>query len=199
MSWLTPKTDWTVNPKAPEPTDFNRIEGNIDFLKTDIETKKGLIVDALNSIDVEADISDTFAELAAAISSIEERVTDGSNIAHRSTVWKSQPLTTAPVKVKEYRVNWNGRYNILLNVKSVAAVKYRIQIYRNNSPYGVIHELNNIGENYRNIYEVLKFNKNDTMQVYAWLADTPYSYNLEFHEVRFLIAQNLSFVTSLLE
>ena len=199
MSWETPKTDWTVNPKAPEPTDFNRIEGNIDFLKSDIETKKGLIVDAMNSIDVEADISDTFEELAAAIGGIEERVTDGWNIAYRSTVWKSQPLTTAPVKVKEYRVNWNGRYNILLNVKSVAAVKYRIQIYRNNSPYGVIHELNNIGENYRNIYEVLKFNKNDTMQVYAWLADTPYSYNLEFHEVRFLIAQNLSFVTSLLE
>lgn len=73
MSWETPKTDWTVNPKAPEPTDFNRIEGNIDFLKTDIETKKGLIVDAMNSIDVEADISDTFAELAAAIGGIDRK------------------------------------------------------------------------------------------------------------------------------
>jgi hypothetical protein len=73
MSWETPKTDWTVNPKAPEPTDFNRIEGNIDFLKGDIETKKGLIVDALGSIGVGADMSDTFADLAAAIGEIDRK------------------------------------------------------------------------------------------------------------------------------
>ncbi len=73
MGWETPKTDWTVNPKAPEPTDFNRIEGNIDFLKSDIETKKGLIVDAMNSIGVEADISDTFGELASKIAGINRK------------------------------------------------------------------------------------------------------------------------------
>lgn len=73
MSWETPKTDWTVNPKVPEPTDFNRIEGNIDFLKTDIETKKGLIVDAMNSIDVPASTNNTFAELAAAIAGIDRK------------------------------------------------------------------------------------------------------------------------------
>ena len=46
MAWQNPKTDWVANPKNPKAEDFNRIEGNIDFLKTDIGTKKGAIVDA---------------------------------------------------------------------------------------------------------------------------------------------------------
>jgi len=48
MTWQNPKTDWVTNPKNPIAEDFNRIEGNIDFLKQEIETKKGAIVDALN-------------------------------------------------------------------------------------------------------------------------------------------------------
>ena len=47
MPWINPKTDWVTNPKNPRSEDLNRIEGNIAFLKQDIETKKGSIVDAL--------------------------------------------------------------------------------------------------------------------------------------------------------
>jgi hypothetical protein len=70
MAWETPKTDWTANPKIPDPSDFNRIEGNIDFLKQDIETKKGLIVDAINDMNQTADVTDTYAQLAGKIRDI---------------------------------------------------------------------------------------------------------------------------------
>lgn len=69
MPWTTPKTDWDTNPTNPLPSDFNRIEGNIDFLSTDIETKKGLIVDALNSVGIAALIADTHVQLASKITS----------------------------------------------------------------------------------------------------------------------------------
>jgi hypothetical protein len=72
MPWTTPKTDWDTNPTNPLPSDFNRIEGNIDFLNTDIETKKGLIVDALNSVGIAALIADTHVQLASKITSAEK-------------------------------------------------------------------------------------------------------------------------------
>lgn len=67
MPWTTPKTDWDTNPTNPLPSDFNRIEGNIDFLNIDIETKKGLIVNALSSVGIAALIADTHVQLASKI------------------------------------------------------------------------------------------------------------------------------------
>lgn len=67
MSWQNPKLDWKTNPHNPMPDDFNRIEGNIDFLKQEIETKKGAIVDALNEVGIVAELTDTHAQLAAKI------------------------------------------------------------------------------------------------------------------------------------
>ena len=62
--WNTPKTDWVTNPKNPVAEDFNRIEGNIAFLKQDIETKKGAIVNALNTVGLETQLTDTHAQIA---------------------------------------------------------------------------------------------------------------------------------------
>ena len=73
MAWQNPKTDWVANPKNPVPEDFNRIEGNIDFLKTDIETKKGDIVDALNDVGISSELTDTHAQLAGKIAAAEKR------------------------------------------------------------------------------------------------------------------------------
>ena len=70
MAWQTPKTDWATNPKNPKSEDFNRIEGNIDFLKTDIETKKALIVNAISDMNQPALVTDTHLELANKIRSI---------------------------------------------------------------------------------------------------------------------------------
>lgn len=75
MAWQNPKTDWAVNPKNPVPEDFNRIEGNIDFLKQDIETKKGLIVDAINDMNQSAQVTDTHAQLASKIRDISKDAT----------------------------------------------------------------------------------------------------------------------------
>ena len=70
MAWITPKTDWASNPKTPRATDFNRIEGNIDFLVGDIETKKTLIVDAVNTKRVTVSSGNTFQEIADIIETI---------------------------------------------------------------------------------------------------------------------------------
>ncbi|HHX38126.1 MAG TPA: hypothetical protein GX717_09125 [Clostridiaceae bacterium] len=67
MVWQNPKLDWIPNPHNPVKDDFNRIEGNIDFLKTDIETKKGSIVNALNAVGVSAALTDTHTQLAGKI------------------------------------------------------------------------------------------------------------------------------------
>jgi hypothetical protein len=72
MSWQNPKLDWKTNPHNPIPDDFNRIEGNIDFLKTDIETKKGAIVNALNAVGISASLTDSYAELSAKIAAAEK-------------------------------------------------------------------------------------------------------------------------------
>lgn len=86
MAWQTPKTDWAVNPKNPVPEDFNRIEGNIAFLKGDIETKKGAIVNALNTVGLETELTDTHAQIANKIVAANQ----GTKIYTPSTV--NQPI-----------------------------------------------------------------------------------------------------------
>ena len=75
MAWQEPKTDWQANPKNPVPEDFNRIEGNIDFLKSDIETKKGAIVDAITDMNKPAEVTDSHAQLADKIRDISNDAT----------------------------------------------------------------------------------------------------------------------------
>jgi len=70
MAWQTPKTDWVANPIKPRSQDFNRIEGNIAYLKDEIETKKGAIVDALNTMNQSATIENSYQELANKIKDI---------------------------------------------------------------------------------------------------------------------------------
>jgi len=70
MVWTNPKLDWITNPHRPMAEDLNRIEGNIGFLKTDIETKKGLIVDALVSLGFAVNMGTPYADLATIISGI---------------------------------------------------------------------------------------------------------------------------------
>ena len=75
MAWQTPKTDWVTNPENPKPEDFNRIEGNIEFLKNDIEAKKDLIATALSDMNQPAQITDTYLELATKIRNISKDAT----------------------------------------------------------------------------------------------------------------------------
>lgn len=77
MPWTNPKIDWDTNPKSPVADDFNRIEGNIEYLNTNIETKKGLIVDAINTMGRVVTIENTHAELATAIKDISNDATAG--------------------------------------------------------------------------------------------------------------------------
>ena len=72
--WNTPKTNWAAG-DIPMVDDFNRIEGNIDFLKQDIETKKGAIVNAINDMNQSAQVTDTHAQLASKIRDISKDAT----------------------------------------------------------------------------------------------------------------------------
>ena len=75
MAWQTPKTDWVTNPENPKPEDFNRIEGNIEFLKNDVEAKKDLIATALSDMNQPAQITETYLELATKIRNISKDAT----------------------------------------------------------------------------------------------------------------------------
>jgi len=70
MVWINPKTDWITNPIKPRSQDFNRIEGNIAFLKDEIENKKGVIVKAINKKQQLVTVENSYAELADAINQI---------------------------------------------------------------------------------------------------------------------------------
>jgi len=72
MPWINPKLDWIANPVNPTSVDMNRIESNIDFINTDIETKKGSIVDALINVGIPTLITDTHAAIAAKIAAAEK-------------------------------------------------------------------------------------------------------------------------------
>lgn len=67
MAWQTPKTDWVTNPKSPMAGDMNRIEENIKFIRDNIDAKKGLIVDAINSKGDIVTIESSYQDLANAI------------------------------------------------------------------------------------------------------------------------------------
>lgn len=75
MAWQNPKTDWVTNPKNPVAEDFNRIEGNIAFLRQDIEQKKGVIVSAINDMNQPAEITDSHDVLAQKIRNISKDAT----------------------------------------------------------------------------------------------------------------------------
>lgn len=75
MAWQNPKTDWVTNPKNPVAEDFNRIEGNIAFLKQEIEMKKGVIVSAINDMNQPAEITDSHDVLAQKIRNISKDAT----------------------------------------------------------------------------------------------------------------------------
>ena len=86
-NWTNPKLDWMTNPKAPKAVDFNRIEENIEFLKGDIETKKGAVVDALSGIGLDVDIMDTYAQIAGKIAAADQ----GAKIITPGTVNQTIP------------------------------------------------------------------------------------------------------------
>lgn len=69
MAWVTPKTTWAAG-DAPVPSDFNRIEGNIQQLYDDTTTGKNTIASAITSMGQTASGSETYAQLAAHIQDI---------------------------------------------------------------------------------------------------------------------------------
>lgn len=66
MAFITPKTDWTSNPKRPLAEDFNRIEGNILDIYNNIVPGKQSIYDAIVSKGI-TPASKEFAALYNAI------------------------------------------------------------------------------------------------------------------------------------
>lgn len=72
MAWENPKLDWLTNPVNPTKTDMNRIESNINFINTDIETKKGAIVNALVDVGIATTLTDTHAQIATKITTAEK-------------------------------------------------------------------------------------------------------------------------------
>jgi len=103
--WTTPKTDWITNPKPPEATDFNRIENNTQHLMEQIEAKKGAIVDAINDKGVDADIEDTYTELADKIRAIKQAGLGGIDIVPEKGVFYYDPNAAEIIDPIVYRAS----------------------------------------------------------------------------------------------
>ncbi|HHW47896.1 MAG TPA: hypothetical protein GXX14_04660 [Clostridiaceae bacterium] len=86
MAWINPKIDWITNPVKPRSNDFNRIEGNILSLKQEIEAKKGLLVDAINTKQELVTIESSYQEMADAINIINQNPRMASGTAAFSLV-----------------------------------------------------------------------------------------------------------------
>lgn len=100
MSWITPKTDWTSNDGVTE-TDFNRIEGNTQFLNGGL-LKKGISYYANNTTagggayNIRVAGGNLFSQSAVA-----GPMTGTFDIqkALGSTVWAAGNSTTSPCRV----------------------------------------------------------------------------------------------------
>lgn len=127
MAWQNPKTDWAVNPKNPVPEDFNRIEGNIDFLKQDIETKKGIIVDALNTVGLDTELTDTHAQIA-------NKITDANQGTKIIT-----PSTTNQIIPKGFHT---GDGYVVGDADLVASkIKYDVKIFNIIGTFGKLQDM----------------------------------------------------------
>ena len=71
-TWREPKTDWNVNPIKPKSIDLNRIEENIQYLKDEVESKKGVIVNALNNVGIDVSIEDSTNTIISKIQASEQ-------------------------------------------------------------------------------------------------------------------------------
>ena len=75
MSWITPTTTWSDS-DTPTPSDFNRIEGNTDYLKTEAESNDSDILSNASSISsVESGLATEVSTRAAADTTLDGRVT----------------------------------------------------------------------------------------------------------------------------
>jgi hypothetical protein len=108
MAWTSPKLDWLTNPVNPTPTDLDRIEGNIDFLKTDIETKKGEIVDALNAVGITASLTDTYAELATKLKDGFPKFASGTVTSFSSTARITMEYANTTITSDKYFLRVTG-------------------------------------------------------------------------------------------
>ena len=86
MAWINPKMDWITNPIKPRAQDFNRIEGNIAFLKEEIETKKGALVNVINAKQELVTIESSYQDMANAINIINQNPRMASGTAAFSLV-----------------------------------------------------------------------------------------------------------------
>ena len=70
MSWITPTTIWTDS-DTPQPSDFNRIEGNTDYLKDSVDNNDSDILSNASSIaSVETAVSNNDSDIASNASTI---------------------------------------------------------------------------------------------------------------------------------
>lgn len=116
MAWQNPKTDWETNPKSPTAVDFNRIEGNTAFLLTEIETKKGLLVDAINAKQNLVTVESSYQEMADGINVINQnpRVANGIGVLTKVNDWEYKLVVTG-LAFKPSKVFLKGKMEVRIN------------------------------------------------------------------------------------
>lgn len=121
MAWIIPKTDWNTNPINPTSIDFNRIEGNIEFLLSEIENKKGGIVDAINNNGGTATLESSYADLVTQINNISAKYTSGE--AYTIHTISSVPRIYGPNNLYTFltiRSNFKGTMRVYASCSSTS-------------------------------------------------------------------------------
>ena len=109
MAWITPKTDWDVNDE-PMPSDFNRTEGNIDYLN-DVKAER----DSLTGILLSTGWSGTSAPYTQTITV--------SGITATPRVWIDVNISGASDYDEEQELinNFNLVYRIVQGTNQITA------------------------------------------------------------------------------
>lgn len=120
MAWQNPKTNWVAG-DIPGAGDFNRIEGNTQYLKEQTDgLKNGSITAGKATNATNANNADTVDGYHA--SEIWTRVTPSNTTILSSTSHSGAPSTDYTI-AKQFQVRYPGRYRISFDVAGTAKVK----------------------------------------------------------------------------
>lgn len=118
--WIPPKTNWQAG-DIPGAGDFNRSEGNAEYLKEQTDgLKNGSITAGKATNATNANDADTVDGYHAR--EIWTRVTPSNTTILSSTSHSNAP-TTAYSLAKQFQVRYPGRYRISFTVTGAAKVK----------------------------------------------------------------------------
>lgn len=130
MSWITPTTTWSDS-DVPQPSDFNRIESNTDYLKDEVDSNDSDILSNASAISTEE------SARASADSALDSRVTtlEGSGTIQGIGTSNSPTFASMTVNGGAASAHYTGSTanQTSLPIGSIIAVATQSNVYNLNA------------------------------------------------------------------